>query len=68
VANGSAPVLDHPVMGPLRQVVPVPSWPGVEVGALRPAPSVGEHTREVLTSIGYDPARLDQLTADGVIG
>ncbi len=27
----------------------------------------GEHTREVLASLGYDAATLDSLMADGVI-
>jgi crotonobetainyl-CoA:carnitine CoA-transferase CaiB-like acyl-CoA transferase len=37
-------------------------------GRLRsPAPSLGQHTRSVLESIGYDHARLAALEADGVI-
>jgi len=31
------------------------------------APMTGEHTREVLTTLGYDAAALDALLADGVI-
>ena len=37
-------------------------------GKLRlPAPSLGQHTREVLSAIGYDAARIDALAAAGVI-
>jgi crotonobetainyl-CoA:carnitine CoA-transferase CaiB-like acyl-CoA transferase len=37
-------------------------------GRLRSAaPSLGQHTRSVLESIGYDAARLAALAADGVI-
>jgi formyl-CoA transferase len=37
-------------------------------GRLRAAaPSLGQHTRSVLESIGYDPGRLAALKADGVI-
>src|ERR1700733_6762267 len=37
-------------------------------GRLRsPSPSLGQHTRSVLQSIGYDAARLAALAADGVI-
>lgn len=37
-------------------------------GQLRlPAPALGQHTRSVLQSIGYDQARLAALAADGVI-
>ena len=33
----------------------------------RAAPMTGEHTREVLASLGYDAPTLDGLLADGVI-
>jgi crotonobetainyl-CoA:carnitine CoA-transferase CaiB-like acyl-CoA transferase len=37
-------------------------------GRLRnPAPRLGQHTRSVLESIGYDAARLATLAAEGVI-
>ncbi len=37
-------------------------------GKLRfPAPTLGQHTREILSSIGYDAARIDALAANGVI-
>jgi crotonobetainyl-CoA:carnitine CoA-transferase CaiB-like acyl-CoA transferase len=37
-------------------------------GRLRSAaPSLGQHTRSVLESIGYDAARLDALKAEGVV-
>ncbi|MBX6391743.1 MAG: CoA transferase, partial [Frankia sp.] len=32
----------------------------------RPSPGLGEHTREVLAELGYGPAEIDQLVADGV--
>jgi crotonobetainyl-CoA:carnitine CoA-transferase CaiB-like acyl-CoA transferase len=31
------------------------------------APSLGQHTRSILESIGYDAARLALLAAEGVI-
>ena len=33
----------------------------------RPAPSLGQHTREVLGEIGYSPDRIAALAADGVV-
>jgi crotonobetainyl-CoA:carnitine CoA-transferase CaiB-like acyl-CoA transferase len=37
-------------------------------GSLRlPAPVLGEHTREILTAIGYDAARRAELIQAGVI-
>ena len=38
-------------------------------GRLRlPAPRLGEHTAEILGQFGIDPATLDRLATDGVIG
>ncbi|WP_407662117.1 hypothetical protein [Mycolicibacterium brisbanense] len=31
------------------------------------APLLGEHTDEVLTELGYDPAEIDRLHANGVV-
>ena len=37
-------------------------------GRLRnPAPTLGQHTREILQSIGCDAARVAALAADGII-
>ena len=36
-------------------------------GALRPAPKLGEHTADVLTSIGLDPSEIDALGAAGAV-
>jgi crotonobetainyl-CoA:carnitine CoA-transferase CaiB-like acyl-CoA transferase len=36
--------------------------------ALRPAPAVGEHGREVLASLGYDETTVELLVEHGVLG
>jgi len=33
----------------------------------RPAPLLGEHTRELLREYGYDDGQIDRFVADGVI-
>ena len=44
--------------GPIR-------FPGGAPPTGRAAPRLGEHTREVLTAAGYDPAAIEQLLQDG---
>jgi crotonobetainyl-CoA:carnitine CoA-transferase CaiB-like acyl-CoA transferase len=61
--------IDHPVVG--RH--PTPGMPfrceGVDHWLCEPAPTLGQHTREVLGRLlGLDAATLDDLEARGVIG
>lgn len=41
--------------------------PAHPVDPLRESPSQGEHTRDILTQLGYDAAAIEQLAADNVI-
>ncbi|HVN00821.1 MAG TPA: CaiB/BaiF CoA-transferase family protein [Caulobacteraceae bacterium] len=38
-------------------------FPGLEIGPRRPAPDLGEHTREVLAEAGFAPEQIDALAA-----
>ena len=59
--------LDHPVLGPLRQVG-IPLRFAATPGSIRTAPPLlGEHTDEVLAQIGYTPAEIGALREDGVV-
>jgi len=33
----------------------------------RPAPLLGEHTREILVELGYDDARIEALLKEGAV-
>jgi crotonobetainyl-CoA:carnitine CoA-transferase CaiB-like acyl-CoA transferase len=58
--------LEHPELGPQRQVgIPIKlrEHPG---GLRRPAPALGDATRETLAAVGYDDDEIEQLLADGV--
>ncbi|MGH1489356.1 MAG: CoA transferase [Acidimicrobiales bacterium] len=61
--------VEHPESG--TNLLPGPPWQfaaGVQP-ALRPAPCVGQHSREVLTAeLGLSSAEYDQLVSDGVTG
>ena len=61
-------VVDHPVLGPIRQPLPMPQLKGMDVGALRPAPRLGEHSAEILAETGFASHEIDALVAAGVVG
>ncbi|MGH0036973.1 MAG: CaiB/BaiF CoA transferase family protein [Myxococcota bacterium] len=68
-ARGFYEVVEHPVTG----AHPVPTLPfrlsGVERWVRRPAPTLGQHSREVLHEwLGMDDPALDALEGQGVIG
>ena len=51
-----------------RLTAPIPvRFPEGEPAVRRAAPKLGEHTREVLSSIGIDGASFDALQAQGVV-
>lgn len=53
----SMPVIEHPI-----------NYGRAESGFERPAPELGEHTREVFRQIGYSESTIDDLEEDGVFG
>ena len=67
-ANGMFAGVDHPTLGRIR----MPGFPvnSTEENARpsRAAPACGEHTRSVLSGIGYADAEIDSLEAAGAIG
>jgi len=66
-SRGDLVTVDDPTVGPLRQQAPFPRRVGETVAAPSGAPRLGEHTREVLATIGVDEAELDRLASDGVV-
>ncbi len=59
--------VDQPGLGPIKMlssaIRATPSGPSMR----RPAPLLGQHTREVLLEYGYDEARIAALAASGAI-
>jgi glutaryl-CoA transferase len=66
-ATGARVSLQHPVLGPVDQVASPISLSSTPTEIRRPPPMLGEHSREILSEAGYDPAAIDRLAADGVI-
>ncbi len=59
--------VEHPVAGTTR-VLGVPIKLSRTPGAVRrPAPTLGQHTEEVLREVGYDPATIADLRARKVV-
>jgi len=66
-ARGDLVSVDDPVAGPLRQQAPFPRRLGETPAPPAGAPRLGEHTDEVLTSLGLSSAEIDHLRTEGVV-
>jgi crotonobetainyl-CoA:carnitine CoA-transferase CaiB-like acyl-CoA transferase len=69
VARGSFQTLEHPVLG--RHAVPLLPYrfSSTPLSLARPAPTLGQHTSEVLAEqLGLTTAELDTLDAAGITG
>ncbi len=65
LARGMVVETEHPSAGPAK-ALGLPITFGTTPGSIRyPAPRLGEHTREVLSSVGYWPEEIDTLIAEG---
>jgi crotonobetainyl-CoA:carnitine CoA-transferase CaiB-like acyl-CoA transferase len=58
--------LEHPVAGTLRDARPAPRFSETPAEPGAPAPTVGQHTREILAEIGLEDA-ADDLYGRGVV-
>lgn len=68
VESGMVYEYQHPVLGPLRSVAQPLRFNGRRAPLQRPAPMLGEHTREVLTEAGFSAEQIQALMAAGAIG
>jgi len=60
-------VVDHPTIGPMR-LAGVPVHFDKTPGRIQqPAPTLGQHTEEILREYGYDDATIAALELKGVI-
>ena len=66
-ALGMSAIVEHPVLGTLRQVG-IPFALERTPAAIRTAPPLlGEHTDEILGELGFDPSGIAALRASGVV-
>jgi crotonobetainyl-CoA:carnitine CoA-transferase CaiB-like acyl-CoA transferase len=67
-ANDLIHEYDHPIAGRIRQPRPAAKFDQTPSGIQRHAPGLGEHSAEILAELGYSPAQIDGLVAQGVLG
>ena len=66
-ANGLICEIDQPSLGRLRQARPAARFEASPTSAPRPAPTLGEHTEEVLIEFGYSEAEIANLRGAGIV-
>ena len=66
-AVGMFPEIDHPTEGKIRQARPPARFSDSPASIHRLPPSLGQHTREVLGSLGYGDAEIDALVASNAV-
>ena len=59
--------MEHPVNGPVRQTGRIVKWQRHSMRLERPAPVLGQHSREVLLEFGMEPSSVEDLIKKGVI-
>lgn len=68
VERGVIQTLEHPELGPVSLIRPAQGLAAQEGHRPKAPPLLGEDTRAVLRDVlGFDPARIDALVAQGVI-
>jgi crotonobetainyl-CoA:carnitine CoA-transferase CaiB-like acyl-CoA transferase len=68
VENGTLVESQHPRIGRIREPRPAPRFGATPAASSRPAPSLGEHTDEVLGQLGLSAAEIAEARSRGVVG
>jgi crotonobetainyl-CoA:carnitine CoA-transferase CaiB-like acyl-CoA transferase len=66
-ARGYLVELDQPPIGVMTFEGPAFTATGMADADIRPAPGLGEHTREIIAELGLDEAAVDDLIARGIL-
>jgi crotonobetainyl-CoA:carnitine CoA-transferase CaiB-like acyl-CoA transferase len=66
-ARGIVLDYEHPELGPLKTIAQPVVFNAVERGIRSPPPRHGEHSREILSSLGFSEASVDAMLEAGVI-
>jgi crotonobetainyl-CoA:carnitine CoA-transferase CaiB-like acyl-CoA transferase len=66
-AREMVPEVTHPVAGKVRAIGAPVKFSRTACEVKQPAPTLGQHTREVLGEFGYDGAEIERLIRDKVV-
>ena len=58
---------DHPVAGPVKAIGLPVKFGRTPGGVTRPAPTLGQHGREILSEYGFPPERIAELERSGAV-
>jgi crotonobetainyl-CoA:carnitine CoA-transferase CaiB-like acyl-CoA transferase len=67
IAREMVPWLDHPVAGHTQTIGAPVKFSEAGSAPVRPAPLLGQHTREVLAEAGYSAAEINSLISQGAV-
>ena len=67
IARGMVVDLVHPEAGATKALGCPVHFSATPASVTRPAPMLGEHTREVLAEAGYSAGDIDAFVAEGVV-
>jgi crotonobetainyl-CoA:carnitine CoA-transferase CaiB-like acyl-CoA transferase len=67
IARGMVVELEHPQAGPTKALGCPVHFSATPTSITRPAPMLGEHTREVLADAGYASSEIEAFLAEGVV-
>ncbi|MBI5947008.1 MAG: CoA transferase [Chloroflexi bacterium] len=68
VANGYITDYDHTLLGPMRGPMPIVQMTATPTRIQRASPALGEHTDEVLATIGFSSDDIAHLRQKGIVG
>ncbi len=57
----------HPIAGPVKAIGLPIKFSGTPGGVVRPAPLLGEHSREILTEAGFSAEEIERVVANGAV-
>jgi len=67
VANGLVTEVDHTQEGKVKMIGPMAHFRGTVPSPPKASPALGQHTKEILESLGFTPGEIKTWRDDGVI-